>query len=352
MVDLSASTEVIYKMIIIGESKVGKTCLIFRLVEDKFLDKYTKTVGIDYKMYPTEHDGRKIKLQVWDSAGEKRFRVLINSYYEKVHCILVCYDITDRASFDNTRAWVEEARKNGGQNAGIILVGLKKDLEADRKVPFQEAMTYAESLQVSVFELSSNTSEASEIEQPFLTALDIMKDVKQQKDAELEKKKAANMAATSSSADKGKRKEKDKDKDSSVVIIPPPEDEDEKLTPEQREERYRRRLITGQELLKYRKNGAPQKRRVFVTEDLKTIRWPDNKKDNSKDSALSANIKDVVAGQTTTNFHYSGRAFRTNYSFSVIFKDGETLDCELETIKDKTDLIKCFKWLATKTATS
>jgi len=340
-------------MIIIGDSKVGKTCLIFRLVEDKFLDKYTKTVGIDYKMYPTEHDGHKIKLQVWDSAGEKRFRVLINSYYEKVHCILVCYDITDRASFDSTRAWVEEARKNGGQNAGIILVGLKIDLEADRKVPFQEAMTFAESLHVSVFELSSKTSEASEIEQPFLTALDIMKDVKQQKDAELEKKKAANMAVTS--ADKGKRKEKEKEKEKdkvSFVVIPPPEDDDEKLTPEQREEKYRRKLITGQELLKYRKNGAPQKRRVFVTEDLKTIRWPDPKKDNPKDSALSANIKDVVAGQTTTNFHYSGRAFRANYSFSVIFKDGETLDCELETSKDKTDLIKCFKWLATKTATS
>lgn len=348
MVDLSASTELIYKMIIIGDSKVGKTCLIFRLVEDKFLDKYTKTVGIDYKMYPTEHDGHKIKLQVWDSAGEKRFRVLINSYYEKVHCILVCYDITDRASFDSTRAWVEEARKNGGQNAGIILVGLKTDLEADRKVPFQEAMTFAESLRVSVFELSAKTSEASEIEQPFLTALDIMKDVKQQKDAELEKKKAANMAATSS-ADKGKRKEKDKD---NIAVFSPSEDEDEKLTPEQREERYRRKLITGQELLKYRKNGAPQKRRVFVTEDLKIIRWQDTKKDNPKDSALSANIKDVVAGQTTTNFHYSGRAFRSNYSFSVIFKDGETLDCELETIKDKTDLIKCFKWLATKTATS
>ncbi|XP_039074854.1 ras-related protein Rab-13 isoform X1 [Hyaena hyaena] len=107
----------LFKLLLIGDSGVGKTCLIIRFAEDNFNSTYISTIGIDFKIRTVDIDGKKIKLQVWDTAGQERFKTITTAYYRGAMGIILVYDITDEKSFENIQNWMksikELAREHG-----------------------------------------------------------------------------------------------------------------------------------------------------------------------------------------------------------------------------------------------
>ncbi|KAM9861057.1 ras-related protein Rab-8B isoform 3-T3 [Aulostomus maculatus] len=103
---MAKTYDYLFKLLLIGDSGVGKTCLLFRFSEDAFNTTFISTIGIDFKIRTIELDGKKIKLQIWDTAGQERFRTITTAYYRGAMGIMLVYDITNEKSFDNIRNWI------------------------------------------------------------------------------------------------------------------------------------------------------------------------------------------------------------------------------------------------------
>ncbi|KAG7264529.1 hypothetical protein CRUP_019901 [Coryphaenoides rupestris] len=101
----------LFKLLLIGDSGVGKTCLIIRFAEDNFNSTYISTIGIDFKVKTIDVDGKKVKLQVWDTAGQERFKTITTAYYRGAMGIILVYDITDDKSFENIQNWMKSIRE-------------------------------------------------------------------------------------------------------------------------------------------------------------------------------------------------------------------------------------------------
>ena len=128
----SLYSDYLFKVILVGNSGVGKSSLLVRFADDTFTDNFMPTIGVDFKIRNNEVDGKVIKLQIWDTAGQERFKTIISSYYKGAHGIIVTYDITDRESFSAIQTWMAEVEKNCSDNISRILVGNKCDLESQR----------------------------------------------------------------------------------------------------------------------------------------------------------------------------------------------------------------------------
>ena len=102
----------LFKLLIIGESGVGKTCLLLRFTDDLFTSNHLTTIGIDFKIKIINLDNKLIKLQIWDTAGEERFRTITKTYYKGAHGIILTYDVTDINSFKNIRNWIKQIKQN------------------------------------------------------------------------------------------------------------------------------------------------------------------------------------------------------------------------------------------------
>jgi len=123
-----------YKIVFLGDQSVGKTSLITRFMYDTFDETYAATIGIDFlskTMYLEE--GKTIRLQLWDTAGQERFRSLIPSYIRDSHVAVICYDITNKKSFDNLDKWIKDVKLERGDDVIIVLVGNKLDLATDKR---------------------------------------------------------------------------------------------------------------------------------------------------------------------------------------------------------------------------
>lgn len=132
------------KMLMIGDSGVGKTCLLLRYARDAFATTFITTVGIDFKTKFIDIKGQKVKLQIWDTAGQERFRTITTSYFRGAQGILLCYDVTDRKTFENVNVWMQQIAEHADDNVCKILIGNKMDREAERRVTTQEGMEMAE----------------------------------------------------------------------------------------------------------------------------------------------------------------------------------------------------------------
>uniref|UniRef100_A0A3P9P882 small monomeric GTPase n=1 Tax=Poecilia reticulata TaxID=8081 RepID=A0A3P9P882_POERE len=103
---MAKTYDYLFKLLLIGDSGVGKTCVLFRFSEDAFNSTFISTIGIDFKIRTIELDGKKIKLQIWDTAGQERFRTITTAYYRGAMGIMLVYDITNEKSFDNIKNWI------------------------------------------------------------------------------------------------------------------------------------------------------------------------------------------------------------------------------------------------------
>lgn len=163
----------LFKVLIIGNSGVGKSCLLLRFAEDMFSDNYISTIGVDFKIRKLELDGKSIKLQIWDTAGQERFRTITKSYYRGSNGIVVVYDITDRESFEQVQHWMSEIDAHASADVCRLLVGNKADLEDKRAVSREEGETLARQFGIPFLETSAK--QALNVENMFTTMAQAMK---------------------------------------------------------------------------------------------------------------------------------------------------------------------------------
>nr|KAG5688042.1 hypothetical protein BaRGS_003588 [Batillaria attramentaria] len=155
----------LFKLVIIGDSGVGKTSLLLKYVDDVFSDTFISTIGVDFKIRTIEKDGKKVRLQIWDTAGQDRFRNIVATFYRNANGILLVYDVTDMDSFLNVRTWLGEIDRYSGHKAKKVLVGNKSDLESQRQVSLETARVMAQDGGMMHLETSAKTS--SNVEQLF-----------------------------------------------------------------------------------------------------------------------------------------------------------------------------------------
>lgn len=122
-----AKPDYLFKALVIGDSGVGKSCLLLRFAQDKYEQNYLSTVGVDYYNRTINIDGKRVQLQMWDTAGQERFRTITRSYYRGSQGIVVVYDVTDNDTFENVKHWLDEIEKNAGSGVIKLLVGNKSD---------------------------------------------------------------------------------------------------------------------------------------------------------------------------------------------------------------------------------
>lgn len=126
------------KYLIIGNSGVGKSCLLLRYSDGEYSDKHIITIGVDFKIKSLSVDGYKVKTNIWDTAGQERFKNITVSYYKGASGVMLVYDITDIESFNKLGDWLIEVEKNAPNNVYKILVGNKADLSEQRQVSFDQ----------------------------------------------------------------------------------------------------------------------------------------------------------------------------------------------------------------------
>lgn len=152
---------VVLKMLLVGDSNVGKSSLLLRFVDDQFSPSFVSTVGIDFKVKDVvlPSTGDKVKLQIWDTAGQERFRTITNAYYRGAMAIIIVYDVTNKQSFSHLAYWVSQVQNQIMVDVDplIVIVGNKADLAEHRTVGDVEGRRFAESQGCLFTETSANT---------------------------------------------------------------------------------------------------------------------------------------------------------------------------------------------------
>ena len=160
---------VFFKILLIGDLGVGKSCVILRYIEGDFPGNIMSSIGVDFKLKQIELDDRLIKMQIWDTAGHEKFRTITTSYYNSAHAIIILYDITEKASFDHIKNWMIEIDKFGKQGVLKVIAGNKTDLEDNRTVNKEDAEHLAEKYGVKLWEISAKNN--TNIEEMFLDTI-------------------------------------------------------------------------------------------------------------------------------------------------------------------------------------
>ncbi|XP_038610597.1 ras-related protein Rab-19 [Tachyglossus aculeatus] len=134
----------LFKIILVGDSNVGKTSVVHRFIAGLYAEKQHNTIGVDFAVRSLDIQGKKVKIQVWDTAGQERFRTITQSYYRSAHAAIITYDLTRRSTFESVPHWIYEMEKYGAANLVLMLIGNKCDLPEERQVLFEDACTLAE----------------------------------------------------------------------------------------------------------------------------------------------------------------------------------------------------------------
>jgi len=164
----------LFKLLLIGDSGVGKSCLLLRFADDTYTESYISTIGVDFKIRTIELEGKTVKLQIWDTAGQERFRTITASYYRGAHGIIVVYDVTDQETFTNVKQWLQEIDRFASEGVNKLLVGNKSDLVNKKVVEYTVAKEFADQLGIPFLETSAKN--ATNVEQAFLTMAKQIKD--------------------------------------------------------------------------------------------------------------------------------------------------------------------------------
>ena len=152
--------EFLYKILLLGDTSVGKTCFLMRYTDNTFQEIHMSTIGLDYKLKNVQlDDGKMYKIQIWDTAGQDRFRSITKNYYKGAHGIVLIYDITDKKTFENVRNWVRQIKEEVSDKVCIILVANKIDAEEKRVVSTEEGEKMAAEFNMMFFECSAKTGD-------------------------------------------------------------------------------------------------------------------------------------------------------------------------------------------------
>jgi len=148
-------SDYLFRVLIVGDTGVGKSCFLLRFTENRFKDQHNVTIGVEFGAKSLSVDGHMVKLQIWDTAGQESFRSITRSFYRKADGVLLMYDVADSQSFANCTSWIREIQENVSAQGNVLyLVGNQVDSE-EREVTFQEGQTLAESQKLSGFRETS-----------------------------------------------------------------------------------------------------------------------------------------------------------------------------------------------------
>eukprot|EP01120_Amphizonella_sp_Union-15-10_P005738 TRINITY_DN1741_c0_g1_i3.p1 TRINITY_DN1741_c0_g1~~TRINITY_DN1741_c0_g1_i3.p1 ORF type:complete len:202 (+),score=40.46 TRINITY_DN1741_c0_g1_i3:55-660(+) len=162
----------LFKLLLIGDSGVGKSSLILRFADNTFTESFINTIGVDFKLRTIDIDNSKVKLQIFDTAGQERFRVFPSSFYRGTHGVIVVFDITKTDTFNNAVKWFQELERYAEDDVKTLLVGNKTDL-TPREVNNEEARELADKLGIDYIETSAKTS--TNVETAFTRLASIIK---------------------------------------------------------------------------------------------------------------------------------------------------------------------------------
>lgn len=156
----------LFKILLIGDSGVGKSCILTRFSDDMFAESFISTIGVDFKIRTIDIDNKMIKLQIWDTAGQERFRTITSSYYRGSHGVIIVYDVTNKLSFNNVKMWLSEIERHASPSVNKLLIGNKIDLGNKREVSYEEGKDFADSMGMSYLETSAKSGD--NVEQVFI----------------------------------------------------------------------------------------------------------------------------------------------------------------------------------------
>ena len=152
------SNDTVYKVLLLGDSSVGKTCFLKKYTDKTFQDIHMSTIGLDYRLKSmTLKSGKKIKLQIWDTAGQDRYRSITKNYYKGANGIILIYDITNVETYNNVENWISQIKEESSPNVIIYIVGNKIDMENERKVTTEEGKKIADDYKLPFIETSAKS---------------------------------------------------------------------------------------------------------------------------------------------------------------------------------------------------
>lgn len=158
----------LFKYIIVGDTAVGKSCLLLQFTDKRFQPVHDLTIGVEFGSRTFQINNNPVKLQIWDTAGQEKFRSITRSYYRGAAGALLVFDLTRRETFEHLTSWLEDCRKYSSSDITIILIGNKCDLEQQRQVSQQEASDFATKNGLVYLEASAKT--AHNVDQAFLNS--------------------------------------------------------------------------------------------------------------------------------------------------------------------------------------
>ena len=167
------STEYLFKVILIGDSSVGKTNLLSRFVKNEFNSQSKPTVGVDFFSKTVTIDKKSVKAQIWDTAGQERFKAFSSAYYNGSHGAIIAYDVTNKESFENVKTWITELRTHLElSNLVVMLIGNKTDLENQRQVTEEQGRSLSEQLDFFFMETSALKNSTNEVSKAFMVIIE------------------------------------------------------------------------------------------------------------------------------------------------------------------------------------
>ncbi|KAJ9174452.1 hypothetical protein P3X46_013093 [Hevea brasiliensis] len=168
-VNFNQKIDYVFKIVLIGDSAVGKSQLLARFARNEFSLDSKATIGVEFQTKTIVIDHKTIKAQIWDTAGQERYRAVTSAYYRGAVGAMLVYDISKRQSFDHIAKWLEELREHADSNTIIMLVGNKSDLETLRAVPTEDAKEFAQ--KENLFFMETSALESTNVESAFLSVL-------------------------------------------------------------------------------------------------------------------------------------------------------------------------------------